>query len=193
MVKVWVCNMGRDIVWRREMITIIDEAWWGLEPVSTSNMATMATKSLRYWWREPLSFIPSSTQVPQAYPSPWDCKFEGRVSKEIDRRHRTDNHTHSIIIMDQSAKSAWDIFWWWLSKPHWLHLQIRKSLTRFTYHFYETLFQVCGQAVSTRRLITQAVRFLVKKKFLRFHLFFSKDSFELPWHRIRQNGIQTKC
>ena len=101
-----------------------------------------------------------------------DCKFEGRVSKEIDRRHRTDNHTHSIIMMDQSAKSAWDTFWWWLSKPHWLHLQIRKSLTRFTYHFYETLFQVCGQAVSTRRLIT--VRFLVKKKFLRFHLFFSK-------------------
>lgn len=126
--------------------------------------------------REPLSFSPSSTQVPQAYPSPWDCKFEGRVSKEIDRRHRTDNHTHSIIIMDQSAKSAWDTFWWWLSKPHWLHLQIRKSLTRFTYHFYETLFSSVWPAVSTRRLITQAVRFLVKKKFLRFHLFFSKDS-----------------
>ena len=100
--------------------------------------------------REPLSFSPSSTQVPQAYPSPWDCKFEGRVSKEIDRRHRTDNHTHSIIMMDQSAKSAWDIFWWWLSKPHWLHLQIRKSLTRFTYHFYETLFhQVWASGVYT--------------------------------------------
>lgn len=103
-VKVRVCNMGRDIVWRREMITIIDEAWWGLEPVSTSNMATMATKSLRYWWRESLYLFlrrpPKFLRL---------IRVLGTVSLKDVFRKRSTEDTEQITTHTASS--------WWIRLP----------------------------------------------------------------------------